>query len=193
VKNITPRNILFPSLTIAVALLVALTQLISTPNTAWANTDNTLPNPHEYESERKSRLSDDFPLSIQQWKQEVEKQAEITGIDVNIIASVILLESGGDAMAYSSCGAVGLMQVMPRDGLAASFSCDGQPCFSNRPSMSELFDPRFNIEFGTRLLTNLFTLYGDWREALHSYGPIDVGYDYADRVLSILDQYSQAL
>jgi len=85
------------------------------------------------------------------------------------------------------------MQVMPRDGLAAGFTCNGQPCFGTRPNMAELFDPRFNIEYGTGLLKNLFNRNGNWREALFSYGPIDVGYDYANRVLSILDQYSQEL
>jgi soluble lytic murein transglycosylase-like protein len=193
VKKITPRNLLFPSLIVAVALLVTFTQILSTPTTAWANTNNTSPSLLKIESEHKYRLSDYFPPAIQQWKLEIEQQSDITGIDANIIASVILIESGGDAMAYSSCGAVGLMQVMPRDGLAASFSCNGQPCFTTRPSMSELFDPRFNIEFGTSLLKNLFAINGNWRAALYSYGPIDVGYNYADQVLAILDQYSQGL
>ena len=70
----------------------------------------------------------------------------------NLIAAVILQESGGDATAYSSSGAVGLMQVMPRDGIAASFECINGPCFASRPTIEELQDPRFNIEYGTRML-----------------------------------------
>jgi len=44
-----------------------------------------------------------------------------------LIAAVILQESGGDPSAYSSSGAVGLMQVMPRDGIAAEFMCVNGP------------------------------------------------------------------
>jgi soluble lytic murein transglycosylase-like protein len=111
-------------------------------------------------------------------------------VDANLIAAVILQESGGDPLAFSVSGAVGLMQVMPRDGLAASFYCNGKSCFQSRPSIQELSNPQFNIEYGTGMLKNLFTQFGSWREALHAYGPIDVGYDYADRVLLIRDQYS---
>jgi hypothetical protein len=55
----------------------------------------------------------------------------------------------------SSSGAIGLMQVMPRDGIAATFFCGDQACFSKRPSSDELLDPDFNIAYGTRLLANL--------------------------------------
>jgi soluble lytic murein transglycosylase-like protein len=192
-EKFTARNLLFPSLILAVALLVFCTHLLSTPNTAWAFSPQVLPNSSVEKNDYENELSSNFPPAIQQWKSEIEYQARIHGIDANMIAAVILVESGGDALAFSPCGAVGLMQVMPRNGLAASFTCNGQPCFSSRPSMAELFDPRFNIEFGSELLKSLFNRNENWREALFSYGPIDVGYDYADRVLSILDQYSHAL
>ena len=192
-NKITTRSLLFPSLIFAIGLLIFFTHLLLTPDTAWAFSTIATQDPPEQKNEQKLELSPFFPTAIQQWKFEIEKQSRINGIDPNIIAAVILMESGGDALAYSSCGAVGLMQVMPRDGLAAGFTCNGQPCFGTRPNMAELFDPRFNIEYGTGLLKNLFNRNGNWREALFSYGPIDVGYDYANRVLSILDQYSQEL
>ena len=192
-EKITARNFLFPSLIIAIAFLVFCTNYLLSPNTAWAFT-NIAPHDQTVQiNEQKPELSPFFPPAIQQWKKEIENQARINDIDANMIASVILMESGGDALAYSSCGAVGLMQVMPRDGLAAGFTCNGQPCFATRPNMAELFDPRFNIEYGTGLLKDLINRNGNWREALFSYGPIDVGYEYADRVLSILDQYSHEL
>ncbi len=192
-NKITTRSLLFPSLIFAIGLLIFCTHILLTPDTAWAFSTIATQDPPEQKNEKKLELSPFFPTAIQQWKFEIEKQSRINGIDPNIIAAVILMESGGDALAYSSCGAVGLMQVMPRDGLAAGFTCNGQPCFGTRPNMAELFDPRFNIEYGTGLLKNLFNRNGNWREALFSYGPIDVGYDYANRVLSILDQYSQEL
>jgi len=75
------------------------------------------------------------------------------------------------------------MQVMLRDGIAASFVCINGPCFSNRPSMQELFNPKFNIHYGTEMIAGLIHKYGNLREALKSYGPKDRGYQYADQVL----------
>jgi soluble lytic murein transglycosylase-like protein len=81
------------------------------------------------------------------------------------------------------------MQIMPRDGLAASFMCLNGPCFSNRPSTDELKDPEFNVKYGTRMLASLVSRNGNFREALKSYGPMNVGYYYADKVLGIYERY----
>jgi soluble lytic murein transglycosylase-like protein len=67
--------------------------------------------------------------------------------------------------------------------------CQTGPCFRNRPSIEELQDPKFNIKYGTAMLANLFGKYGDIREALKYYGPMDVGYYYADKVLGIYNSY----
>ncbi len=67
----------------------------------------------------------------------------------------MLIESAGDAGAYSSNGAVGLLQVMPRDGLAAEFMCPNGPCFASRPTTDELMDPEFNLAYGARMLADL--------------------------------------
>jgi soluble lytic murein transglycosylase-like protein len=101
----------------------------------------------------------------------------------------MLMESGGDPEAYSSSGAVGLMQVMPRDGLAADFECANGPCFASRPTIEELLQPEFNLEYGTHMLASLITRLGSEREALKAYGPMDVEYSYADRVLAIFERY----
>jgi len=77
------------------------------------------------------------------------------------------------------------MQVMPRDGIASTFQCINGPCFANRPSIEELKDPGFNIDYGVRMLAGLIGRYADIREALKHYGPFDVGYQYADKVLLI--------
>jgi len=107
----------------------------------------------------------------------------------DLIAAVMLQESGGNPDAYSRSGAVGLMQVMPHDGKAAEFMCINGPCFANRPSMQELFDPQFNIQYGVRMLAGLIQRKGDVREALRAYGPMDAGYTYADKVLTIYQNY----
>ncbi len=58
------------------------------------------------------------------------------------------------------------MQVMPQDGRAANFMCANGPCFSSRPTISQLLDPEFNISYGTRMLAQLIGKQGNVREAL---------------------------
>jgi soluble lytic murein transglycosylase-like protein len=135
-------------------------------------------------------LSANYPQTIRQWCPYIEKHAAENGISPSLVAAVMLQESGGNASAYSSSGAVGLLQVMASDGASASFMCSGAPCFANRPSMSQLYDPDFNISYGARMLAELITKNGgSIREALKSYGPMDRGYAYADMVLSIYNGY----
>jgi soluble lytic murein transglycosylase-like protein len=130
-----------------------------------------------------------YPAEIRQWCGFIEAAAGETGLPANLIAAVILQESGGAPDAYSSSGAVGLMQVMPRDGIAADFMCANGPCFANRPTIAELEDPAFNIQYGSGYLASLVQKHGTIREALFKYGPIDVGYYYADLVLKIYENY----
>ncbi len=134
-------------------------------------------------------VSDRFPQSILQWCNLITRYAEEHALEPDLIASVMLQESGGQAQAYSKSGAVGLLQVMPRDGLAASFMCVNGPCFASRPTIEELQDPEFNIQYGTRMLAGLLNRLGTLRDALKSYGPKDVDYYYADKVLAIYERY----
>jgi len=130
-----------------------------------------------------------YPPAIRQWCQPIEENAAKTGLPAPLIAAVILQESGGDPWAYSSSGAVGLMQIMPRDGLAKAFMCINGPCFAARPSIAELEDPEFNLAYGSQMLADLYEKYGSYREALFRYGPMDIGYAYADKVISIWENY----
>ena len=134
-------------------------------------------------------LSASYPPAVQQWCVQIEETAQNVGLPANLIAAVILQESGGDPTAYSSSGAVGLMQVMPRDGIAAEFMCINGPCFASRPTIAELEDPAFNIAYGSQYLAGLALEHGSYREALYKYGPIDIGYHYADLVLGIWDSH----
>lgn len=121
---------------------------------------------------------------VSQWCTSIMEASHKYGLEPKIVAAVILVESGGQPEVISSAGAVGLMQVMPRDGIAAGFQCINGPCFANRPSTDELLDPTFNIDYGSKMLAGLLERHGDIREALKAYGPADYGYIYADLVLN---------
>ncbi len=130
-----------------------------------------------------------MPEAVRQWCAQIDQYAQQSGLDAKLVAALITQESNGDPNAVSHSGAVGLMQVMPSDGIAASFMCAAGPCFSDRPTMQQLYDPDYNIQFGTQYLASLVQRYGDLREALRAYGPRDRGYEYADIVLSIFGSY----
>ena len=106
-------------------------------------------------------------------------------VDSDLIRAIIMVESQFNPSAKSKRGAKGLMQVMPRDGIAATFQCINGPCFASRPTIEELKDPVFNVEYGVRMLAGLINRHGNTRDALKAYGPGDVGYWYADKVLGI--------
>ncbi len=134
-------------------------------------------------------LASAYPDSIRRWCGWIDQYARQYGLDTNLVAAVMLQESGGNPDAYSGSGAVGLMQVMPRDGIAAGFTCANGPCFASRPSMEELFDPEFNLSYGARMLAGLIERRGSVRDGLMAYGPANVGYYYADKVLAIYERY----
>lgn len=135
------------------------------------------------------QISHAYPEAVRRWCGTIQASAMPHNLDPNLVAAVMLQESGGNPDAYSRSGAVGLMQIMPRDGIAAQFQCQGGPCFRNRPAMAELYDPAFNIQFGAEMITGLIYRHGSLREALRAYGPMDVGYRYADLVLAIYENY----
>jgi soluble lytic murein transglycosylase-like protein len=135
------------------------------------------------------QVSSRYPEEILQWCPIITEYATQYALPVNLVAALIWQESGGNPNAYSKSGAVGLMQVMPSDGISSTFSCANGPCFANRPTIAQLQDPQFNVAYGTRMLANLVKKYGDLREALRAYGPMNVGYSYADKVLSIYNNY----
>jgi len=118
--------------------------------------------------------------------EEIESSSAKWGFEPELIATLIMLESGGDPSAISQSGAIGLMQIMSSDGLSRQLYGD---YFSSRPTVLDLLDPGYNIEWGTSHLASLINIYGSLREALFHYGPMDVGYEeYADMVLSVYSQ-----
>ena len=182
-----PRLLIIPAIITCCALLAILSIKVNSGLAQQVNPSNSgIASEHSNQSQS---LNSDFPANIQKWKEMIEASASETGLDPNLIAAVMLQESGGDARAFSVSGAVGLMQIMPKDGIAAKFLCGDHPCFINRPTSDELYDPFFNIRYGSNYLADLIELKGSEREALYAYGPIDMGYYYADLVLAIYEDY----
>lgn len=122
-----------------------------------------------------------WPDGVRQWESTIENSARTYGVDANLIAAVMFVESHGRPEAISEMGAVGPMQIMP---------------FAWRP-VEQLSDPHFNIEYGTRILADVLEqTRGEVRRALGAYNcgfpALDAGhcgrgagYDFATRVLDV--------
>lgn len=82
------------------------------------------------------------------------------------------------------------MQIMPRDGIAADDICKYGLCYADRPTTKQLRDPEFNIDFGIGYLADLIDQENGSlrRDALRRYGPSEVGYAYADTILSLYSE-----
>ena len=170
------QKFIFPAVILSSLALVLLTGLIIKPIPVNASSLKI----------SDCALSPDYSPELLQWCALIEQHAAKLGLEPALLAALIWEESGGDPNAISHQGAVGLMQVMPNDGLAASFQCVNGPCFAERPSTQQLLDPDFNLAYGSQLLASLIRRNNDLRDALKAYGPSGVGYRYADAVLYIL-------
>jgi len=192
----TPVRFLFPALIIASFVIVIATRFVSAGISISKDSSHNSPedevqlekvdkNETKEGSGKNCGLSQKFSRDILQWCDLITTSSQDAGLDPNLVAAVIQVESAGNPNAYSRSGAVGLMQVMPRDGLAAGFQCINGPCFASRPGMDELFDPEFNISYGTAMLADLVLKNQNLRDGLFAYGPAGIGYSYADNVLQV--------
>ena len=59
------------------------------------------------------QLSPIFTPEVQYWKDSILRWASATGLDPNLVAVIMQIESCGDPFARSGAGAIGLFQVMP--------------------------------------------------------------------------------
>jgi Transglycosylase SLT domain len=110
-----------------------------------------------------SRLAKPQPLKPQELNEVINNISDRHHIDPDFISSVIHAESGFNQRAVSPKGAQGLMQLMP--GTASKLG------------VSNAFDPRANVEGGTKYLTELLERYNfDVIKALAAYnaGPLRV-------------------
>jgi Rod binding domain-containing protein len=126
-------------------------------------------------------------VTIEQWKGLIQQASDSYGIDKNLIAAIILQESGGNPNAVSSKGAKGLMQLM--DSTAREMG------------VSRVFNPQQNILAGTKYFSQMLERYkGDESLALASYNagpaavdqyrgipPYDETRKYVSSVLGIKD------
>lgn len=85
----------------------------------------------------------------------IENAAKNTGLDADLIRSVIRVESSFRTDAVSGCGATGLMQLMP--GTAKEMG------------VTDAFDPYQNVLGGAKYLKKQIDRFGDIRLALAAY------------------------
>jgi hypothetical protein len=101
------------------------------------------------------------PQQLEQWRDLIEQNAQTTGLDPRILATVMYIESRGRPDAVSSEGAIGLMQVMPQGS---------GPVFADRPTAEQLSDPAFNVEYGSGILKSYIDYFdGDARKGIAAY------------------------
>lgn len=95
-----------------------------------------------------------FTPEIQHWSGQIATWSQKWGLDPNLVATIMQIESCGNPNAQSSAGAMGLFQVMPFHFIASE---DG-------------FDPQTNAKRGLGYLNEaLSKLNGDARLALAGY------------------------
>lgn len=89
----------------------------------------------------------DAKLSAEDLREMLGKAGREHNVDVDLLASLVKAESGGNARAVSRTGARGLMQLMP--GTAAELGVE------------DSFAPEQNVRGGTAYLDALLTTYHD--------------------------------
>ncbi len=100
------------------------------------------------------------------YRADIEKYSEQYNVDGNFIFAVIKTESNFHPDATSEVGARGLMQLMPDayEWVKFRMSDDRETTFDN------MYDPRYNIEYGTFMISLLLDEYnGDFETALAAY------------------------
>lgn len=91
-----------------------------------------------------------LPPDVRRHEALINAEAARTGVDANVLALMVLGESGGDPKAKSPAGALGLMQLMPATARAVS-ARSGIPLGNDE----ELFDPALNLRLGAELVKEL--------------------------------------
>jgi len=120
------------------------------------------PSPKSNESATVQILAPLFSAEVQYWKTAVLRWSAGTGLDPNLVATIMQIESCGDPFARSSAGAIGLFQVMPYH-----FDPSDNP-----------FDPDTNALRGLTYLSRVFELAKRdpaWAFAAYNGGPAQIG------------------
>lgn len=92
-----------------------------------------------------------------QWSDEIQLAAGEVGVPWQIVAAVVVVESGGDPAMVAASGAVGLMgvraELFPERAAAAG----------------NLYDPLANLRAGAGILADLYARWGTWNQAIAGY------------------------
>ncbi|MCC6523985.1 MAG: transglycosylase SLT domain-containing protein [Polyangiaceae bacterium] len=84
-----------------------------------------------------------LPASVTHWRADIETAAAVHGLPADLVAIVVLVESGGDPAARSSSGARGLMQILPPTGRHIA----GVRALADHADR-RLVEPRYNLDLG---------------------------------------------
>jgi transglycosylase-like protein with SLT domain len=120
-------------------------------------------------------------------------ESKVYGYDPMFVTALIITESSFNNKARSHRGAMGLMQILPRTGVALASEKEME--WKGSPT---LYNPEINIALGTYYLNKLENRFGDLNLALEAYnhGPTRLakylkrGYQpkrYSKKVLKIYD------
>ncbi len=107
-----------------------------------------------------------LPATIHPWTDSFLAAGQKHGVDPSLLAIIALVESGGNPVARSGSGALGLMQVMPATG-ADIARWRGIQGFDAQ----QLLDPETNIDFGAWYLAQQLGSFGsaddpDWQRSV---------------------------
>lgn len=107
-----------------------------------------------------------LPETVARWRPHILASAAEHGVDPNLVAIVILVESGGNPNAVSPSGASGLMQVMP----TTAMDIVSRRGLSGHET-AKLFEPAYNIDLGTWYLAEMLRTFGsaddpDWQQSV---------------------------
>ncbi len=130
---------------------------------------------------------------IQEIPKSIMAESKVYDYDPMFLTALIIAESSFDSRARSHRGAIGLMQIVPRTGVALAtekkIEWEGS---------QTLYNPYVNIELGAYYLNKLYNRFGDLNLALEAYnhGPtkltkyLERGYQpssYSTKVLEIYE------
>ncbi|GAC1444584.1 MAG: hypothetical protein NVSMB52_04020 [Chloroflexota bacterium] len=123
-------------------------RVIALPSVSALPTSDTSvwPSPAQLKQGARLRWGKRVPRAVRRWAFLIVPAARKYHLDPNLLAAVMTMESGGDPLALSGADARGLMQIL------------------HGP-----WDPATNVDTGARMLSNLYSEFGDWSLALAAY------------------------
>lgn len=85
-----------------------------------------------------------LPKTVDHWREGLERLGAANKVDPELLAIIVLVESGGNPEAKSKSGALGLMQIIPITGkhIAIERKLPTEP-------PTKLPDPDYNLDFGS--------------------------------------------